>query len=249
MMTPSVSKLASEQAYEKLVELILGGAITEGGPLSERGISDLLGIGRTPIREAIKDLVRDGVLESHPTRGTILRPLTLADLQDLYEIRFAIEGLAAFLAAERGRVEELEPFAHAFEATLASPSTTAVSDVHDHGVEFHFAIMRLAGNQRLLEMYRPFRLRFRIPFGIVRKSSPERVLAAVSEHLAIFKAIRSRDAEHARYLMCDHLRNGLQFRMDMLHKRSSYGMPPSGDAGREPITIDKMKNDKEEKGE
>src|SRR5699024_10826625 len=114
-MTPTAPKLAKEQAYDKLVELILSGVISEDRPLSERGISEQLGVGRTPTREAIKDLVRDGVPESHPIRGTVLRSLTIADLQGLYEIRFAIEGLAAFLAAERGKVDELKSYATAFE--------------------------------------------------------------------------------------------------------------------------------------
>src|SRR6185437_2852402 len=121
----------------------------------------------------IKDLVRDGVLESHPTRGTVLRPLSLSDMQDLYELRFAIEGLAAFLAAERGPVEELRGYAEAFERILENPSGYDVEAVHDQGVDCHYDIVRLAGNSRMMEMYRPFRIRFRIPFGIVRKNSPD----------------------------------------------------------------------------
>jgi DNA-binding GntR family transcriptional regulator len=228
-MIPTPPKLSSQQAYDRLVEMILNGEIREDHPISERGISEAVGIGRTPIREAVKDLVRDGVLESHPARGTTLRPLTPVDLQELYEIRYAIEGLAAFLAAERGRLEELEPYAKAFEATLEDPQATDMVRVYDHGVEFHYAIIKLAANKRLLEIYRPFRIRFRIPFGIVRTRSPERVLASVSEHLAICRAIGARDAERARHLMCEHLRIGLQFRMDMLLRKSGYSSPyPKG---------------------
>lgn len=225
IMMPHNPKTKMQRPYDKLVELILRGEIREDQPISERKIAETLDIGRTPIREAVRDLVRDGVLESHPTRGTTLRSLTLVDLQELYEIRFAIEGLAAFLAAERGRVEELEPFAEAFEATLANATPSDISQVHDCGVDFHHAIVKISGNERLLEMYQPFRLRFRIPFGLIRKNSPQRVLTAVSEHHAIWKAISTRDAEHARDLMCEHLQNGLQCRMDMLLKRSSYPNP------------------------
>lgn len=215
-------KLDSERAYEKLVELLLDGTITEEQPLSERNLSEALGIGRTPIRAAVRDLVREGVLESHPARGTMLRPLSIADLQDLYEIRYAIEGLAASLAAQRGPVEELAHFAVAFEKALAEPEEFDVMRVHDYGVEFHKEIVRLSGNKRLLEMYHPFRLRFRIPFGIIRSRTPERVRAAVVEHQALLQAIMRRDADEARRLICEHLRKGLDFRMEMLLHRNRY---------------------------
>jgi len=216
-------KRESESAYEKLVELLLDGTITENQALSERNLSERLGFGRTPIREAVRDLVREGVLESHPTRGTLLRPLTLSDLHDLYELRFAIEGMAASLAAQRGPVEELAPFEEAFERTLEH-SDFDVLRVHDHGVEFHKEVMRLSGNKRLIEMYAPFRLRFRIPFGIVRNRTPERVRASVREHLGILQALMQRDADLARQLMCDHLKVGLEFRTEMLLHRQRYGI-------------------------
>lgn len=220
----------SERAYNKLGELLVSGAISEDQALSERGLAEALSLGRTPIREAIKDLVREGVLESHPTRGTVLRPMSLVDLQDLYEIRFGIEGLAAFLAAERGPVEELRGYAEAFERTLVDPDACDTGEVHDHGVDFHFDIMRLAGNRRLLEMYRPFRLRFRIPFSIVGAKNPDRVFASVSEHLEIANAIMARKADLARNLICEHLRLGLDYRTGLLLKRSRYAASHTGDA-------------------
>lgn len=218
----------SDRAYGELVELLVSGAISEDQSLSERSLAEKLNLGRTPIREAIKTLVREGVFESHATRGTVLRPMSLGDLQDLYEIRFAIEGLAAFLAAERGQVEELRPYVHAFEQTLKKRASCDIDKVHDHGIDFHFEIIRLAGNRRLLEIYRPFRLKFRIPFAITGKKKPERVLASVSEHLEIANALMARKADLARSLICDHLQKGLDYRTGNLLKRSSYVTPHAG---------------------
>jgi DNA-binding GntR family transcriptional regulator len=212
-------KLESARAYDLLVELLLDGAIPENLPLSERNLSERLGFGRTPIREAVRDLVREGVLESHPTRGTVVRPLSIADLQDLYEIRYGIEGLAASLAAQRGAVESLDAYDAEFSRILADPEGCDLVQVHDHGVEFHMEVMRLSGNRRLLELYQPFRLRFRIPFGIVRQKRPERVLEAVREHQEILRAIRQRNAPLANELMCAHLRKGLDSRLNMLLSR------------------------------
>ncbi|NYT60650.1 GntR family transcriptional regulator [Alcaligenaceae bacterium] len=221
-MIMQVAKRDSELAYERMVEMLLNGTITEGQPLSERNLSDFLGLGRTPIREAVRDLIREGVLESHPMRGTMLRPVSVADLHDLYEIRFAIEGLAVELTAKRGAVEELERFATAFESALADPENLDLVQIHDDGVEFHKEVMRLSGNKHLVEIYNPFRLRFRIPFGIVRNRTPERIRAALVEHQALAQAIMSRDVERARALMCEHLQEGLDWRTEMLLHRDRY---------------------------
>jgi DNA-binding GntR family transcriptional regulator len=218
-MFSSPPKLDSELAYEKIVELLLTTSIPEDTALSERNLATALGLGRTPIREAVRDLVREGVLESHPTRGTVLRPLSIRDLQELYEIRGAIEGLGAALAAERGRVEELEPFARAFEKALEAGDEADLAQVHDRGVEFHSEVMRLSGNARLFELYNPFRIRFRIPLGIVPSKTPGRVLNAVREHQEILNAIVRRDGREASRLMTEHLRKGLDFRIGLALNR------------------------------
>jgi len=212
-------KLDSQLAYEKIVELLLNEAIPENFPLSERSLATSLGLGRTPIREAMRDLVREGVLESHPIRGTLVRPLTIPDLQDLYEIRLAIEGLAVSLAVERGPIEELEPYAMEFDRVLRGKGEFDAAKVHDHGVSFHEQIIRLSGNRQLIEFYRPFRLRFRIPLGMVHHRTPERVRKAVAEHKALATALMKRDGKKAATLIREHLRRGLEFRIRLLLNR------------------------------
>jgi DNA-binding GntR family transcriptional regulator len=218
-MIPTSPKLDSQRAYEKIVDMLVTTPLADDTLLSERNLSTALGLGRTPIREAVRDLVREGVLESHPTRGTILKPLSIADLQDLYEIRQAIEGLGAALAAERGAVELLEPYARAFAMAIEAPEEADLGQLHDVGIEFHSEVMRISGNARLHELYRPFRIRFRIPLGIVPRRAPARVLTAAREHQAILDAIVRRDSAEARRLMVDHLGSGLDFRIDQLLNR------------------------------
>ncbi len=211
-MMLETKELDREKAYCKLVDLILSGKILECTPLSERGLAESTGLGRTPIREAIKDLVREGVLESHPTRGTFVRPVTLQDLREIYQVRFAIESLAVFLAAEHGPTEELSEYGIAFRAALDEPHAFDITQLHDHGAEFHVEIFRNACNRTLLELYWPIRLRFRIAFGLPRHRSRERVLESVQEHYNIFRAIENRDSDEAQRLICDHLQRGLAYR-------------------------------------
>ncbi len=214
--------LEKKKAYDRLLETILAGAFAGDTPLSERKLSESLGIGRTPVREAIKDLVREGVLEAHPTRGTFVRPLTLRDVQEIYQVRYAIEGLAAFLAAERGPTSELSEYGPAFREIIADPKRTDVPQIYDHGAEFHVEVFRCAGNRNLLEIYRPIRLRFRIALGMPRHHQPERVFETVREHLEILEAINARDGELAQKLMCEHLQKGLEVRTRLFQSRSEY---------------------------
>jgi DNA-binding GntR family transcriptional regulator len=220
---PAPARLDSELAYEKIVELLLNGAIAEDFPLSERNLSKFLGLGRTPIREAVRDLVREGVLQSHPIRGTLVRPLSIPDLQDLYELRLAIEGLAVSLVVERGPVEELKPYAIEFDRVLKGSGKFDAAKVHDLGISFHEEIIRLSGNRSLIDFYRPFRLRFRIPLAMVHHRTPERVRKAVAEHKALVTALMKRDGKEAATLMRDHLRHGLDFRIGLLLNRHGDG--------------------------
>ena len=209
---PKSKSSEKDKAYSRLLELILRGKISADEPLAERRLAESLRLGRTPVREAIKDLVREGVLEAHPTRGTFVRQLSLRDVQEIYQVRYAIEGLAAFLAAERGPTPALSAFAPKFRAAIETPERCDVAEVYDCGAEFHLEVFRCAGNGNLLEVYRPIRLRFRIALGMPRHHDPARVFESAREHLAILEAIEARDGEKAQRLICDHLHKGLEVR-------------------------------------
>lgn len=224
--------LEKEKAYSRLLDTILRGDIVGDVPLAERRLSENLGIGRTPVREAMKDLVREGVLETHPTRGTFVRQLSLRDVQEIYQVRYAIEGLAAFLAAENGPTRVLSNYGTGFRATIVASERSDVAEVYDHGAEFHLEIFRCAGNHNLLEIYRPIRLRFRIALGLPRHHDPDRVFKSVGEHLEILEAIEARDGERAQKLMVDHLQKGLEVRMRLYLSQSNYA----------PIAVPTLKN-------
>lgn len=220
---PEMKSLEKEKAYGRLLDLIMRGEISPDEALAERRLAETLQIGRTPVREAIKDLVREGVLEAHPTRGTFVRQLSLRDVQEIYQVRYAIEGLAAFLAAERGPSQALLAFGHDFRAAIAAPETFEVAEVYDHGAEFHLEMFRCAGNRNLLEIYRPIRLRFRIALGLPRHHDPERVFESVCEHLGILEAIEARDGDLAQKRICDHLQKGLEVRTRLFQGVSRQG--------------------------
>ncbi|MBB3148539.1 DNA-binding GntR family transcriptional regulator [Phyllobacterium trifolii] len=198
----------SRRAYEEIRRLILVREIPSDEPISERGLSERLGLGRTPIREALKDLERDGLIEVSPRRGTFVRRLSLADLRDIYEVRMGLEGIAAFLAAARGPTSQLLSFEEKFEKLLDDPSSELLT-IQKLGWDFHDAIYEAAGNRELLRLNTGLRNQIGLTMELPRHHDHDRVRATVAEHLKILRAIKAMDPEGAQRAIYQHLSNAL----------------------------------------
>ena len=201
-----------DRAYHGLVDFILSREADPDAPLSERKLADSLDIGRTPIREAMRDLVRDGVLEVSPARGTYLRTFTTEEVRELYEVRQGLEGLAAELAAQCGPTPELKAYGPVFRHTIKYPAKHDPDEVYDTGARFHLDLCRSAGNRQLLSIYQPLRLRFQLALALPRYFDHARVHESVAEHLGILEAIEARDGAEARRRICEHLTKGVEVR-------------------------------------
>ena len=201
-----------DRAYRGLLDLILGGGVDLDAPLSERKLADSLDIGRTPVREALRDLARDGILEVQPARGTFVRPLSIEDVQEIYEVRYSLEGMAAFLAAEREPTSELKAYGPKFRAMMDDPRAYDPAAIYETGAEFHLEVFRSARNRQLLNIYEPLRLRFRVAFGLPRYYNQDRIYESVHELLAILEMIEGGDGQAAQRLIRDHLSKVLDIR-------------------------------------
>ncbi len=203
------------------------GELETNTALSERKLADTLMMGRTPIREALRNLVREEVLEVIPARGTFVRKLTQTDIREIYEIRTAIEGMAARLAAKHGDLSELNDICRKFEEIIIEPKKHHVREIYDLGANFHLAVFRAAQNNNLYRIYQPLRLRFRIAFGLPSRYDHERVYTSTREHLEIFSAIAARDGDKAHDLIVKHLEKGLDARVrifDKLQKKNEQSI-------------------------
>jgi DNA-binding GntR family transcriptional regulator len=219
--------LASDEAYKKLLDLIVSDELSPDQSLSERGLSDTLGIGRMPVREAIRKLVHDGALEVLPARGTFVRSINLEQLHELYEVRQSIEGLAVFLAAQRGPTDELTEYGQKFLAAKKSKAPVDYSKIYGEGVDFHLEVFRAARNQILSDIYHPIRMRFRVAFGLAQHYDHEWVIESIDQHLAILRAIELGDGLSAQRLMRDHLARGYESKIKILsrHNKVAKGFP------------------------
>jgi DNA-binding GntR family transcriptional regulator len=201
-----------QKAYARIREMIATGALDPASPLSERRLAEALGIGRTPVREAIKALARDGLLTVTPMRGTFMRSLSLADLREIHEVRQAIEGAAAFLAAQCGPSDALRRLAGLLEQ-LAARTIFDVDEAQRVGWDFHQALFATTGNRRLAEIYATLRAQSGLALQGLPGYDAARSRQAMQEHLQIFAAIEAHNAEEAQRRMRDHLAHALEARL------------------------------------
>ncbi|MEW6339211.1 MAG: GntR family transcriptional regulator [Paraburkholderia sp.] len=209
----------SDEPYERLRALIVNGSLRPGEALSERSLAERLQVGRTPIREAVKWLARDGLLEIVPMRGTFVREMSVGDLREIHEMRIALEGMAAFLAARRGSCASLDDTAARLEALaegIAAEQALDVDEAQSIGWAFHEAMFECADNQRLRQAYQNLRAQSGLALRRVERYSVERTREAVLEHLEICTAIKAGDGEQARRLVYAHLERALQIRLKFL---------------------------------
>lgn len=202
-----------DRAYHRIVSLIFEGALAAGAPLSERKLSEQLGIGRMPVREALHQLEQEGVVEVKPARGTFVRRVSADDLAEVYRVREVLECLAAELAASRGSTPALRDCGARMRTMAKDPTAFTAVEIDDAGTEFHELLMVATANTALIETVRLLRLRFRLAFHLPRYFSHDAVHATLPDHIAICDAVEAQAPRTAKKLMRAHLRRGLEMRL------------------------------------
>ncbi len=193
-----------DQAYEAIKERIITLDYRPGEYLNEARVCEDLGIGRTPVHQALDRLMLDGMVEVLPRKGVIVKPVSLDDVLNLVEVRMIHEPICARLAAERGSADEL---AQIMEFVDEADDLVAAHDlkrlmVHDRA--FHQAISRAAHNPLLGEVISRVHDRI-LRFWFIALSDRDQVQRVDNEHEKIGKAIASRDADAAEATSRDHI--------------------------------------------
>jgi DNA-binding GntR family transcriptional regulator len=206
MLWRSRIRLVDEVAHE-LRERIYKGELEPGTPLRQEQLAAELGISRTPLREALRLLEKEALVEAVPGKGVRVAVVDYDELLAAYAVREVIDGLACRLTAELGdqRIVKLLGTAIARqEAALSSMNPVAYLE---QNVIFHTIQYEATGNPYLISQTPLLRMtatQIHLPIPIVSK---ERVDRAVTQHRAILDAIASRDAERAEQLARSHIRD------------------------------------------
>jgi DNA-binding GntR family transcriptional regulator len=199
--------LLAEQAYHDLRDRLVTLQIAPGAPIDEDVVGDQLGMGRTPVREAIKRLALENLVTVYPRRGTFASEINITDLAHISDVRVALEGHAAFRAAERITPAQREELAALQQALRAGAGGRAAG--HEPlmalDADVHRFVYRCAANPYLAEtLSRYFNLSLRIWYLVLARLP--HVAARVHEHEDVLKAIADGAPEHARTVMAEHVR-------------------------------------------
>jgi DNA-binding GntR family transcriptional regulator len=207
MSTAEPPPSLSREAYERLRSEIVRGEIRPNQRLIAADLAERLKISRTPIREALQLLESDGLVEV-ARRGYVVREHTPDEIRQIYEVRAALEGMAARLAAERATDEQLRAIIdlHADDATLASSARDHLVEVN---AAFHEAIVTAAGNPRLERVLRSNSEHF-FNYGIAQLYSDDEASASVAGHAEIVAALIVRDADRAEAAARRHVLDALR---------------------------------------
>lgn len=209
--------LDRDEAKRQIVRLIASGELRHGERVSERSLAGRTGLGRTPIREALQDLHRDGLIAIEPKSGSVVRRLGLDDVREVFEVRYALESAAASLAAIRGPSERLRQIGAEFAAFDGEELSPQADDhFRQIGHEFHSEIVSSARNGLLIRQYSQVRLMIEVSLSLTEGLETGRALASIIEHRRISEAIFARDPAAAQTAMQAHLRAGHEARTRLL---------------------------------
>ena len=197
------------RVFQQIKEDILNGVYKENDELRENTIAKTLGVSRTPVREALRQLELEGLVKIIPNRGAFVTGITKEDVKDIYAIRSLLEGLCARWATEHiteKEIDELEEIILLSEFHLRKSKSEKSQQVTELDGKFH-EILYQASNSRILKhVLSDFHKYVRL----ARKASvtdPSRAEKSIEEHKRILEAIRSKDADRAEALANEHMMN------------------------------------------
>ena len=214
-----------ERAYLLIQQKIARGEMRPGSAVSEVALAQELGSSRTPIREALGQMVAEGLLEQTPNRGTIVVQLRRQDIIDLYEMREALEVYAVGKVARQANspqdLQRLESFADEIlrikndlpKAPDATLNEKQMGRFIACDLGFHTLVLRMAANARILKTVNETRLLMRI-FSIHRYGHNAALLTKIhKDHHGIFEAIADGNPAHASELMSSHIQGSQRERL------------------------------------
>lgn len=195
-----------EIVFEHLREAIVKGKLRPGERLMEMQLADDMGVSRTPVREAIRKLELEGLVIMVPRRGAYVADLSIKDVAETFEIRSALEALAAGLAAERITAEESEEMERILVRISSAVEAGDFKQTVDLDEQYHNLLYRASHNDRLMQILSNLREQIQ-RFRVTTLAMPGRVRGVLQEHRNIAEAISERNAELAHQLALEHIEN------------------------------------------
>jgi len=236
-MSQPISNLR-QRAYAHLQRKLINGELRSGSVVSEQSLAAEIGISRTPVREAIRTLEQEGVLEQVPRFGTVVRKLDRRDLIELFELREAIEPFAVHQAASRATADDVRTLKGLCEEIrlLISELSGSRAMLLDDGqlrrlltadLGFHLTLLRMSGNGRMVKIVSDSRLLTGIFYSRRQAHTVAVLKTTLDQHHAIVREVERGDGARASALMLEHIRHSKAQALEAYDQEVAYDRTPS----------------------
>jgi len=198
---------AVDAVYGVLRQAILGSMMKPGERLNVEDLAQKLGVSLTPVRQAIQQLANEGLIEIKPRSGTFVASLSARDVEETFDIRCALECLAAERAVENVSRDEIRRLKELLKSLRKTIRNDEDRKAHERdNVEFHQILIRASGNQRLAEMYEELNAHIKIArIHRGERDWPARQAEEQAEHERIVAALEKRDAQELTQAIRQHI--------------------------------------------
>jgi DNA-binding GntR family transcriptional regulator len=194
----------NQRVYNQLREMILTGDLATGSPIEERRLAEEMQVSRTPLREAISQLVTEGIIEYRPYRGNLVRRFNAKQVQDLYQVRKALEALAMRLAIPKLSQEHIEKIRCILDNVQTALDRGDIEAYNENDRRFHQTIVEITGNDTLMEALNRLAAQIQL-VRFMANTDPSVVQRTAKERPLILAALEARDADRAAQLMEAHI--------------------------------------------
>jgi len=200
-------KSLGQHVFENLRQAIIRGDVSPGNRLVESRVADALGISRTPVREAIHKLEREGLLRKLPRGGFSVLSLTREDVEEAFGIRSVLESYAARLATIKHRAEELNPLDEKISEYRFCMDNNQLQALPEINTAFHDLLYALSRSPKLIRMINDLKDQI-YRFRRILLNVEEMVRVSNEDHCRMLKAMKKRDAERVEKLVREHILRG-----------------------------------------
>ncbi len=208
-------RLLHETVIDQLRDLIVQGELAPETKLNERVLAERLGTSRTPLREAIKFLASEGLVELLPNRGAVVAALKPEKMQEVFVVLGALEALAGDLACRNATEADIADIRALHYHMLAHHARGELAQYFRYNQQIHQRIIDCAGNATLAQAWRAMNAHVKRARYLANLSG-ERWDKAVKEHEEMIEALTRRDGAKLQMLLRDHLANKLVMVMEAL---------------------------------
>jgi DNA-binding GntR family transcriptional regulator len=193
-----------DEVAAQLRDRIFAGELMPGTFLDEVKLAHEMNISRTPLREALKVLSAEGLVRHEPRRGSFVNEVTVADLDQIFPVIALLEGQCARLAAEHATDADLEALEALHDKLQRHAKAKRINDYYAANFAIHEAIIALADNRWLAQVIGDLRKMLKLA-RLQQLHAPGRLDQSLSEHMAVFAALKARDPDGADAAMRTHL--------------------------------------------